>query len=311
MVAEMASALVAGHLDVAEVAGFVARLNDALLRRLVRWAEQELGPAPVPYAWIAFGSEGRMEQTLLTDQDNALVYADGGEAHRDWFQAFAERINADLEAAGFPRCAGGYMSRNWHGTLGEWARRFASWLDSPQPNALLAAAIFFDYRPVAGDLALDPLDALLASAPGKVAFLRFFAKSAMEFKPPPLLVLRLRGSSSEIDLKLNGISPIVFLARAYGLEAGTPARNTVERLEAAVRAGLIDAESRERVVDAYRFLLGLRLRLQLGALAAGGHATNRVALAELSAVERSRLKEAFRAIKAFQERGVFHYRTEF
>jgi CBS domain-containing protein len=78
-----------------------------------------------------------------------------------------------------------------------------------------------------------------------------------------------------------------------------------------VRAGLIDAESRERVVDAYRFLLGLRLRLQLGALAAGGHATNRVALAELSAVERSRLKEAFRAIKAFQERGVFHYRTEF
>jgi CBS domain-containing protein len=311
MVAEMASALVAGHLDVADVAGFVARLNDALLRRIVRWAEQDLGRPPVPYAWIAFGSEGRMEQTLLTDQDNALVYADGGEAHREWFQAFAERINADLEAAGFPRCAGGYMARNWHGTLGEWGRRFASWLDSPQPHALLAAAIFFDYRRVAGDLALDALDALLAGAPGKVAFLRFFAKSAMEFRPPQLLLLRLRGTSSEVDLKLNGISPIVFLARAYGLEAGTAARNTVERLEAAVRAGLVDAESRERVVDAYRFLLGLRLRLQLRALAAGGQATNRVALSELSAVERSRLKEAFRAIKAFQERGAFHYRTEF
>jgi CBS domain-containing protein len=302
---------VAGHLGVGVIAGFVARLNDALLRRIVRWAERDLGPAPVPWAWIAFGSEGRMEQTLLTDQDNALVYADEGAAYRDWFQAFAERVNGDLEAAGFPRCAGGYMARNWHGTLGEWGRRFASWIDSPQPAALLFAAIFFDYRRVAGDLPLDALDQLVATAPGKVAFLRFSARAAMEFKPPPLLLLRLRGTSSEVDLKLNGISPIVFLARAYALEAGTTARNTLERLEAAVRAGAVDAEARERIVDAYRFLLGLRLRLQLRALSEGGQATNRVALSQLSAVERSRLKEAFRAIKAWQERGAFHFRTEF
>jgi CBS domain-containing protein len=310
-VAEMASALVAGRLDVWVIAGFVARLNDVLLRRIARWAQDDLGPAPAPFAWIAFGSEGRMEQTLLTDQDNALVYADEGEGARAWFQAFAERVNDDLEAAGFPRCAGGYMARKWSGPVSEWTRRFAGWLDSPQPQALLEASIFFDYRRVEGDLDLAPLDRVVSESPRKPAFLRFLARSAMVFKPPPQLLLRLRGESSEVDLKLHGISPIVFLARCYALEAGTTARNTLERIEAAGRAGLVDAETAETVGEAYRFLLGLRLRLQLQAIAAGGQPTNRVALSALSAVERSRVKDAFRAVRAWQDRAAFHYKTAF
>jgi CBS domain-containing protein len=310
-VAEMASALVAGRLDVWVIAGFVARLNDVLLRRIARWAQDDLGPAPAPFAWIAFGSEGRMEQTLLTDQDNALVYADEGEGTRAWFQAFAERVNDDLEAAGFPRCAGGYMARKWSGPVSEWTRRFAGWLDSPQPQALLEASIFFDYRRVEGDLDLDALDRVVAESPRKPAFLRFLARSAMVFKPPPQLLLRLRGESSEVDLKLHGISPIVFLARCYALEAGTTARNTLERIGAAARAGLVDAETAETVGEAYRFLLGLRLRLQLQAIAAGGQPTNRVALSALTAVERSRVKDAFRAVRAWQDRAAFHYKTTF
>jgi CBS domain-containing protein len=310
-VAEMASALVAGRLDVWVIAGFVARLNDVLLRRIVRWAQDDLGPAPAPFAWIAFGSEGRMEQTLLTDQDNALVYADEGEPARAWFQAFAERVNDDLEAAGFPRCAGGYMARRWSGPVSEWTRRFAGWIDSPQPQALLEASIFFDYRRVEGDLDLAPLDRVVAESPRKPAFLRFLARSAMVFKPPPQLLLRLRGESSEVDLKLHGISPIVFLARCYALEAGTTARNTLERIEAAGRAGLVDAETAETVGEAYRFLLGLRLRLQLQAIASGGQPTNRVALSALSAVERSRVKDAFRAVRAWQDRAAFHYKITF
>jgi CBS domain-containing protein len=310
-VAEMASALVAGRLDVAVIAGFVARLNDALLRRIVRWALDDLGPPPAPFAWIAFGSEGRMEQTLLTDQDNALVYADEGVARPEWYQAFAERVNADLEAAGFPSCAGGYMARKWNGPLSEWTRRFSGWIDSPQAQALLEASIFFDYRRVEGDLDLAPLDAVVAESPRKPVFLRFLAKSAMIFKPPASLLLRLRGESSEVDLKLHGISPIVFLARCYGLEVGTVARNTLERIEAAARADLLDRETADTVAEAHRFLVSLRLRLQLRAIAEGGQPTNRIALSGLSAVERARLKDAFRAIRGLQDRAAFHYRTDF
>ena len=126
-------------------------------------AEADLGAPPCRWAWLALGSEGRMEQTLLTDQDNALVWEAQGDAERAWFVAFAERVNADLEAAGFPRCPGGYMARSWNGTLEEWRRRFEDWIDAPSPEALLRGAIFFDFRRVAGTLALAPLEATLAT----------------------------------------------------------------------------------------------------------------------------------------------------
>ncbi len=310
-VVEMASALLEGGLDATLIAGFVARLNDALLDRIVRMAEGELGPAPAPWAWLALGSEGRREQTLLTDQDNALVWADGAEEDRTWFEAFADRVAADLLAAGFPECPGGYVARRWMGPLGEWTRRFASWTDAPSPEALLHAAIFFDLRRVAGALDVAPLEAVLAGAPGKPAFLRFLARAALGFHPPAALLLRLEGGSSVVDLKAHGIAPVVFLARCYGLELGGRARSTLDRLEAAAAAGLLSADVHAGTAEAYRFLLGLRLRLQLRALAARKPAREQVALAELGAVERSRLKDALRAVRAFREAGTHHFSTDF
>ncbi|HSM92772.1 MAG TPA: DUF294 nucleotidyltransferase-like domain-containing protein [Anaeromyxobacteraceae bacterium] len=308
---EMASALVAARLDATVVAGFVARLNDILLRRIVRWAERDLGAAPVPWVWLALGSEGRMEQTLLTDQDNAIVFADEGAPHRAWFQSFAERINDDLEAAGFPRCKGGYMARNWGGTLSEWRQRFAGWIDSPSPRALLDAAIFFDYRRVEGSLDLGPLDALVADSVEKPVFLRFLARQALEFKPPPTLLLRLRAEASAVDLKLHGIAPIVHVARCYGLEARATGRGTLERLEAAAHEGVADPAVVEAASDAFRYLLGLRLRLQLQMLSEGRSAVERAAPSRLDAIERGHLKRAFGAIRTLQDRVAFHYRTDF
>ena len=310
-VAEMASALLAGGLDATLVAGFVARLNDALLERIVRMAEGALGPAPVPWAWLALGSEGRREQTLLTDQDNALVFADGGEAERAWFEAFAARVGEDLGAAGFPECPGGFMARRWMNPLAEWIRRFTGWIDAPSPEAVLQAAIFFDFRRVAGTLEVAPLEAVLATAPAHVPFLRFLSRSALDFHPPPALLLRLKGDASTVDLKAHGIAPVVLLARCFGLDLGGRARGTLERIAAAAAAGRLSQEIHANVADAYRFLLGLRLRLQLRALAGGRAAGDAVALAELSGVERSRLKDAFRAVRAFQEAGAHHFRTDF
>jgi CBS domain-containing protein len=308
-VAEMTSALLEGGLEANTIAGFVGRLGDALLRRILSWAEADLGPAPAPYAWLEFGSEGRMEQTLLTDQDNALVYGDDGAARRDWFQGLAERVGTDLVAAGFPECPGGYMARNWNGPLAEWTERFRGWMEVPNPEALLVASIFFDFRRVGGTLDLEPLETTLMTARHKTRFLRLFAGASMEYHPPPRFLLRLRGDSSVIDLKAHGVSPIVFLARCFGLEAGTRGRSTAERLDAAARAGLIDEEQRATLLEALRFVLGLRLRRQLEALSRGTPMTPKVALSELGAIERTRLSEAFRAVGSWHELAKHHYQA--
>jgi CBS domain-containing protein len=249
-----------------------------------------------------------MEQTLITDQDNALAYADEGEARRGWFQALAERVDDDLELAGFPRCPGGYMARGWNGPLREWRERFRTWLVEPRPQSLLETAIFFDHRRVAGTLDLAPLQAIVAEAAEQPIFLRAMAEQALRFEPPPMLLLRMRGESSVVDLKRHGLSPVVFLARCYALEVGAPERNTLERLAAAERAGRMDPELREAVAEAYRFLVGLRLRLQLRRLAEGRPPVDQVALSELSPVERSRLKESFRAIRGWQEMAASRWR---
>ena len=113
-----------------------------------------------------------------------------------------------------------------------------------------------------------------------------------------------------MDLKLHGISPIVFLARPYGLEVGSTARNTLERLDAAVVAGLIGEDVRSTLREAYRFLLGLRLRLQIRMLGEGRPAVNEVSLSDLTSIERSRLKDSLRAIRDWQETAAYHYRTD-
>jgi CBS domain-containing protein len=306
-VAEMDAALLAAGLEATAIARLVARLNDALLGRILSWAEADLGAAPAPWAFIAFGSEGRREQTLLTDQDNGLVYADEGAARPDWFQAFADRVNADLVAAGFPACPMGHMARNAHGTVSEWTRRFNACIDEPRPHA---AALLFDWRKIGGELDLAPLEAAMARAPRNPTFLRFLARTAIEHQPPPSVRLRLRSAPS-VDLKAHGIVPIVFLARCHALEVAPGARATLERLDAAAQAGLLSEGARESVGQAYRFLVGLRLRNELRMLAEGRSPTAEVRIPDLSAIERSRLKDSFRAIRRWQERAAYHYRTDF
>jgi CBS domain-containing protein len=135
------------------------------------------------------------------------------------------------------------------------------------------------------------------------------AKSALSFRPPNGLLLRLRGTT--VDLKVQGISPVVFLARCYALEVASPARNTLARLEAAVAAGLLEKDGFATLSEVYRFLLRLRLREQIRMSSEGRTPVNQIALSELSSIERSRLKDAFRAIEVWQERATVHYRAHF
>jgi CBS domain-containing protein len=308
-ITELVAGLLAARVDPVAVARLVARLNDALLRTALRWAEAELGPAPAPFAWLALGSEGRMEQTLLTDQDNALVFADEARDARGWFEGLAARVVADLRAAGFPDCPGGYMATRWCGPLREWRERFRTWLVEPRPQALLEAAIFFDHRRAAGSLDVSALQEVMAGAVELPAFQRAMVEQALRFRPPAPLLLRLRGESSAVDLKRDGLAPVAFLARCVALELAAPERGTLDRLLAAERAGRMDPELREALAEAYRFLLGLRLRLQLRRVAEGRGAGDAVALSELSPLERSRLKEAFRAVRGWQDAAAHRHRV--
>ncbi|MFL5411243.1 MAG: DUF294 nucleotidyltransferase-like domain-containing protein [Myxococcales bacterium] len=301
-IAKLAARLSGGGLDAPAIAALVARLNDALLRRVLAWAHAELGPAPCDYAWLVLGSEGRREQLLLTDQDNALVFASDGAEPRRYFTAFAERVAKDLLAAGFPECPGGYMATRWQGTTDEWEQRLRGWLAEPRPRALLDASVFLDFRRAGGTLPLEGLEELAARTGRERIFLAALAKLALSLAPPGALAMRLR---HEIDLKLHCVGPMVALARCHALEVGSRARGTLERLAAAAEAGLLSAEDHANLDEAYRFFLRLHLREQLRGRG------RQIPLSDLSIPDRRALKDSLAALREWQTTSAYHYRTEY
>ena len=163
-IATTAKALLADGVEAARIARVIASLNDALSGRLLRIAEDHLGPPPCEYTWLALGSEGRMEQVLLSDQDNALVYQDDTPAAAAYFHELAGIVVDGLTRAGFAPCPGGYMAVNWAHPLSRWQHIFRNWVGHPEPQALIEAAVFLDYRAAHGSLSVQPLREELLAA---------------------------------------------------------------------------------------------------------------------------------------------------
>jgi CBS domain-containing protein len=300
-VASIAETLFTGGLGVTQIARVLAALSDALVRRLLTLAERELGPPPCPYAWIVLGSEGRREQVLLSDQDNALVYLEETDVAVAYFRSLAERVVDSLIRAGFPRCPGGYMATRWCKPLAEWKTLLSQWVEVPEPQALLEAQIFLDFRAVHGALSLEPLDRTLVSGGRRALFLHNLARAALRFRPPLGPLGRIRTDDGWIDLKAGGIAAIVMLARVYSLAARAGARSTLSRFEAAADAGALSRAGAEILGESFRFLTRLRLQEQLRTLRAGDEPSNRVRLDALTSLERRRLVEALRAVRKQQE----------
>jgi CBS domain-containing protein len=246
---------------------------------------------------------------LLSDQDNALAYLEDSENSRAYFDALSASVVAGLIAAGFPRCPGGYMATNWHRSLADWGALFGRWVEVPEPQALLEAEVFMDFRSVHGELALEPLDVILASAGRRGLFLHQLARAALRFHPPLGPFGRLRRNRGTIDLKAGGIATIVMLARLHALAAGANPRPTLERLDAAAEAGTLSRGGSEALADTFRFLTRLRLREQLRSLRAGTTLDNLIDPDTLSAFERRRLKEALRAVSRQQEATGLRFRA--
>lgn len=291
-----------GGLNAVQIGRIVSSLNDSLVKRLVKIAERDLGPAPADFAWIVFGSEGRFEQTLLTDQDNALVYGEESEAARPYFKALSERVVNGLIEAGFPPCAGGFMATRWCKPLQEWQRLFNGWVRTPKPQALLDATIFFDFRAVAGGLGLAPLEEILAASRAEKLFITHMMSDALVFRPPLGFFNRIRTRDGRVDLKKGGLQPIVCLARTAALAAGSQERSTLERLAVAGRSGaILTQKDVKELAEAFQFLSHLRLRRQLIALENNQPVDHTVDLDSLSIFERRRLRDAFVTIQRIQD----------
>ncbi|HUO83857.1 MAG TPA: DUF294 nucleotidyltransferase-like domain-containing protein [Thermoanaerobaculia bacterium] len=293
----MVDILYQGDLDALDIGRVVASLHDAATVRLIRAAENELGPPPTPFSWIAFGSGGRMEQALLTDQDNALIYQTESAAAKSYFEKLADRVVGGMVKLGVPRCPGGFMATRWRMSLHEWERQFGDWIRTPDETALIDAANFFDFRPVYGALPVESLQAIIDDAQNRKLFLGRMAKNAVGFRPPLGLFRRIREESEGIDLKKGGIIPVVALGRLYALEHGIRERSTVDRLRiAAGRKDGISREGEELLREAFRFLLHIRLSRQLQARREGSPVTNLVHLDELTPLQRRHLRDAFVAV---------------
>jgi CBS domain-containing protein len=308
-VAATVEALLVQGARVSDIARVVVLANDALFRRVILDAEAELGHPPAPYAWLVLGSGGRLEQTLRTDQDSALAYADdhppGAPAY---FAALAELVVARLEACGYPRCPGGIIAANprWRMPLSGWRDTFAHWIDVPDEESLLRSAIFFDLRQIHGGLdAAAALRPVIARARGNRIFLARLARAALR-NPAPLtffqhVAVARRGERKDLlDLKERGTALVVDLARLFALEAGRPETSTVARLRASwPESGLGEVEA-EALAHAFELLSLLRLRRQRELLAAGEEPSNLVAFHSLGVREQRELKESLQAVARVQ-----------
>ena len=301
----------------------ITEINDRLVRRALELVQEELGPAPMPWCWIVFGSEGRREQTFKTDQDNAIIHADAedeaqaGRA-REWFEAFTPRARDAIEQCGFPPCPAGYMAANpaWRLPLRVWEQTFSSWIANPSAEAVLRSLILFDFRPVHGadELALRLREHLASAIERAPAFLGFIANQLVK-NPPPLgflhrFVVEKEGEHKDrLNLKLKAIAPIVDLARLFALEKGIPETGTLDRLRALRGLNTIVGDCGEELEQAFEFLMHLRIHHQHAQVAAGLEPDNFVDPDRLSALEKKTAREAFGLVAKLQGLVIERYRA--
>jgi CBS domain-containing protein len=284
----------------------VSAASDTILRRLLDLAVAELGPPPAPFAFLALGSEGRREQTLVTDQDNALLYADpppGDTATPEYFTRLGERVCTWLNEVGVEYCEANVMASNapWCQPLSVWKGYFERWVGMPEPEAVLNCSIFFDFREIYGDAGLslalrDHVVELLASRPG--TFFHLLAQSVVEKDLPVGLFGRIavetRGQREDVfDIK-QPVARICELARLHALWHGVRQTSTLERIQALSQEGHLDARTCLDLKHAYSFLMQLRLARQVATLGNGGRAAdNLVGMGEISSLERRFLEDSF------------------
>jgi len=300
----------------------ISELNDRVVRKVLELAEQELGPPPVPYCWLALGSEGRKEQTFRTDQDNALVYVDPRETQREkvveYFRRFTVRVRNGLIRCGFEPCPANCMASNpdWCQPVAVWKGYFTTWITEPTPKAVLNSQIFFDFRPLYGDesLAWDLREHLGRLIPDYPIFLGFLANMLVKNRPPigffgSVAVERTGEHKDGLNLKLKGVAPLVDIARLFALEKGIRHAPTQDRLEALRDGSTLISDLVDELEQAFEFIALLRIHHQYRQMEGGKAIDNFIRLDALSSLERQSLKNSFRLILKVQDLVMDRYKA--
>ena len=308
---ELQLQLVVSNTPARQMGEIISMISDAITRRLIALAETKLGPPPVPYVWLAGGSQGRNEQTAHTDQDNAILIADTmQDEHEAWFTELSRFVCDGLNTCGYIYCPGEAMASNprWRKPLSTWRAYFNDWIERPQPRSLMLSSIFFDLRPVHGDSGLfeELQQTVLQLARGNRIFIAHLVSNALSHRPPlgffrNFVLIHDQKHDHTLDIKHRGVVPVVDIARTYALSEGIAAVNTWARLEAAQNTGALSQEMGRDLVDAMSYITALRNRHQAEQIRQGLPADNYIDPRTLSGLERGHLKDAFAIIKTMQE----------
>lgn len=290
----------------------VSSLDDLIALRAIDLVAERHELPYVPWCWLAFGSEGRFERTLSTDQDNGLIFLAASDAEADALRAaflpFAREVNRVLDACGFRLCRGNVMAGNPQLclSLDEWQRKFGEWLETTDPQAILNATIFFDFRPLCGDerLAAVLRQWLLSRTPQAGRLLRAMVEGTLNWPSPLGWLSSFRCDDDpefphSIDLKLHGVRPFVDAARIWALAHGVAATNTAERLRGVASRLNLSGQDIAAFVAAMDHVQRLRFDRQL--TCDDDRGANRVDPDQLNALDREVLKESFRQAKRIQQ----------
>ncbi len=302
------------------VTRLIATVSDAILHRLIEIALEQNGPPPVPFVFMIMGSEGRREQTLKTDQDNAIVFQDVSEkrlpAVKNYFLGLGETVCTWLDETGYAFCEGGVMAMNpnWCQPLGAWRDKFSEWIHTAEAEDLLHSSIFFDFRGGYGDFGLiDQLRRhLFDSLRGWSGFFRHLTENALHFKPPlgffRNFVVESKGEHRHsFDIK-QAMLPVVDFARIHALKNGIEETNTVDRLYQLHERGHISGKDYTDITRSYSFLMQLRFVRQITAIIEeNGKPDNYINPKKLSRIEQTMLKEIFKRVEDFQTRMSFEF----
>jgi CBS domain-containing protein len=293
--------------DVGVLSRMQASATDLLLERAIDLATAADGPLPEPFAWVALGSWGRIEQGLVFDQDHALVYDDANASMVGRYLEVAAGVEDLLRRAGIDVCPSRVMASKpgWHGTVQEWRQRLAAWFDIPEGKAAFLAATALDARRVTGSLDLTGLGSWAVGVASRhEAFLNRLARIAVDMRVPlgflGNLVTTEQGEHPGLDVKRQGLLPIIVLARRYGLMAGIGSASTRTRLAVAADAGLLSTDSASALRDAHRLLKTMLVEHHARQIAAAVAPTDEIEVGELGRIERTALREAFAIVRAAQ-----------
>jgi len=314
----MVERLLKAGVSTKEATTFISECNDRLTRRIIALAEEAmveegLGPPPVPYCWLALGSEGRKEQTLRTDQDNAIIFADPEATKEDavktYFLNLAERVVFGLDCCGFPLCKGEFMANNprWCQSETIWKGYFSRWINQASPKDLRNCTVFFDFRPLVG--ASELAEQLRAFLNNEIlrsrAFLRHLATNALYNGPPlgflrTLVVEKTGEHKDQLNLKMSGLVPVVDALRVFALSKQINATNTLQRLELVRSQQLLSNEMAADIREAFGLILFLRMNEHLRQKEKNLEPNDYINPKVLPKLQKKSLIEAFHVIRDLQ-----------